>query len=238
MRLCGESMIHKLFRLLWKPVCEFLRTSGRHCYTGTPVKRLRCSPSSIRYADADSSAARNGKANTQPVSHALPLCISLVVVAVVLQLQSPHSFNQSMQELLITLERSGDPAGLSILKPHFEKLSGIDAMPLERDSSNASPEIEKTTTSVAKATDTSFNWTASCLQSACIVTLHLMQFLSQYSSGHFRPTNGSPSASFLPSARHVVACDRGPVLQSPSPFASRGKRPGPRNMRSPDPSFT
>ena len=45
------------------------------------------------------------------------------------QLQSPESFSQSIQELVIALQRSGDPGDLCQMKEQFEFLSQIDASP-------------------------------------------------------------------------------------------------------------
>ncbi|KAF5287765.1 hypothetical protein FQA39_LY15701 [Lamprigera yunnana] len=45
------------------------------------------------------------------------------------KLQTPQSFAQSVQELVIALQRTGDPGKLSILRPHLELLAGIDPSP-------------------------------------------------------------------------------------------------------------
>lgn len=42
------------------------------------------------------------------------------------KLQTPQSFAQSVQELVIALQRTGDPARLSVLSPHLELLAAID----------------------------------------------------------------------------------------------------------------
>lgn len=41
--------------------------------------------------------------------------------------QSPQSFGQSVQELMIALQRTGDPANLSALRVHLKNLADIDA---------------------------------------------------------------------------------------------------------------
>lgn len=41
--------------------------------------------------------------------------------------QSPQSFGQSVQELMIALQRTGDPANLSALRGHLKNLAAIDA---------------------------------------------------------------------------------------------------------------
>lgn len=45
------------------------------------------------------------------------------------KLQTPQSFVQSVQELVIALQRTGDPARLSVLGPHLELLAAIDPSP-------------------------------------------------------------------------------------------------------------
>ncbi|XP_030647541.1 roquin-1a [Chanos chanos] len=45
------------------------------------------------------------------------------------KLQTPGSFAQSVQELTIALQRTGDPANLNRLRPHLELLANIDPSP-------------------------------------------------------------------------------------------------------------
>uniref|UniRef100_A0A671NWK3 Roquin-1-like n=1 Tax=Sinocyclocheilus anshuiensis TaxID=1608454 RepID=A0A671NWK3_9TELE len=45
------------------------------------------------------------------------------------KLQTPASFAQSVQELTIALQRTGDPANLNCLRPHLELLADIDPSP-------------------------------------------------------------------------------------------------------------
>ncbi|XP_073975142.1 RING finger and CCCH-type zinc finger domain-containing protein roquin isoform X2 [Rhodnius prolixus] len=45
------------------------------------------------------------------------------------KLQSPQSFAQSVQELVIALQRTSDPGSLSSLRPHLELLAAIDPNP-------------------------------------------------------------------------------------------------------------
>lgn len=45
------------------------------------------------------------------------------------QLQTPQSFSQSVNELIITLQRTGDPCTLQKLQPHLEFLASIDPNP-------------------------------------------------------------------------------------------------------------
>lgn len=42
------------------------------------------------------------------------------------KLQNPQSFAQSVQELVIALQRTGDPGNLCILRPHLEYLADVD----------------------------------------------------------------------------------------------------------------
>uniref|UniRef100_A0A4W6E3D0 RING-type E3 ubiquitin transferase n=1 Tax=Lates calcarifer TaxID=8187 RepID=A0A4W6E3D0_LATCA len=48
------------------------------------------------------------------------------------KLQTPASFAQSVQELTIALQRTGDPANLNRLRPHLELLANIDPSPGKR----------------------------------------------------------------------------------------------------------
>ena len=45
------------------------------------------------------------------------------------QLQTPQSFTQSTSELVVALQRSGDPCNLQRLRPHLEFLASIDPSP-------------------------------------------------------------------------------------------------------------
>lgn len=49
------------------------------------------------------------------------------------KLQTPQSFAQSVQELVIALQRTGDPGKLSVLRNHLELLAGIDPSPGKRN---------------------------------------------------------------------------------------------------------
>ena len=46
-----------------------------------------------------------------------------------LQLQTPQSFVQSVNELAVALQRNGDPGNLSRLRPHYELLANVDPSP-------------------------------------------------------------------------------------------------------------
>ena len=43
--------------------------------------------------------------------------------------QSPSSFNQSIQELVISLQKTGDPAGLSQTRMRLQTLAAVDPAP-------------------------------------------------------------------------------------------------------------
>lgn len=45
------------------------------------------------------------------------------------KLQTPQSFAQSVQELVIALQRTGDPGKLSVLRSYLELLASIDPSP-------------------------------------------------------------------------------------------------------------
>lgn len=45
------------------------------------------------------------------------------------KLQSPQSFSQSVHELSLALQRTGDPAGLATLRPHFDLLAHWEPLP-------------------------------------------------------------------------------------------------------------
>ena len=45
------------------------------------------------------------------------------------KLQTPQSFLQSVQELVIALQRTGDPGKLTALRTHLDLLSSLDPNP-------------------------------------------------------------------------------------------------------------
>jgi RING finger/CCCH-type zinc finger protein len=45
------------------------------------------------------------------------------------KLQTPQSFLQSVQELVIALQRTGDPGNLGKLRPHLDFLASLDPSP-------------------------------------------------------------------------------------------------------------
>ncbi|KAL0279816.1 UNVERIFIED_CONTAM: hypothetical protein PYX00_001297 [Menopon gallinae] len=62
------------------------------------------------------------------------------------KLQTPQSFSQSIQELVMALQRSGDPGNLSHLRTHLELLASIDPSP------ESSPPSWEETVNVLEAT--------------------------------------------------------------------------------------
>lgn len=56
-----------------------------------------------------------------------------------LQLQTPASFAQSVQELTIALQRTGDPANLNRLRPHLDLLANIDPSPGKKGRAASEP---------------------------------------------------------------------------------------------------
>ena len=99
------------------------------------------------------------------------------------KLQSPASFNQSIQELVIALQRTQDPAGLGSLKEHFERLAKIDpnANGEETDDPPSYPSHEEL---------------ATILDSCKLVTFRLIDFCKQHNTlfaPNGRYTNGRSS---------------------------------------------
>ena len=78
------------------------------------------------------------------------------------KLQTPQSFLQSVQELVIALQRTGDPGKLSALRDHLDLLSGLDSNP----------------------ETTSSDWTLlnQALEASEQVVLGLLTYMSQYSN--------------------------------------------------------
>ncbi|XP_030763217.1 roquin-1 isoform X2 [Sitophilus oryzae] len=78
------------------------------------------------------------------------------------KLQTPQSFAQSVQELVIALQRTGDPGKLSVLRKPLELLSGIDPNP-----ESSTPFWEECT---------------QCLEAVKQVVAGLVQFIQQHGS--------------------------------------------------------
>lgn len=131
MRHFGGNMILRLFKLQWREGFALPPISGRLCSMETSLINPTCSPSLTRYETSLSVKFDN--------SHILFLfcslncyCFRIRVIwnmALSFQLQTPASFAQSVQELTIALQRTGDPANLNRLRPHLELLANIDPSP-------------------------------------------------------------------------------------------------------------
>ncbi|XP_014261745.1 roquin-1 [Cimex lectularius] len=89
------------------------------------------------------------------------------------KLQSPQSFAQSVQELVIALQRTSDPGNLSSLRPHLELLAGIDP----------TPEI----------ISYSMKELAQGLEACRIVVAGLVEFMRVHGANKGGITSGSPS---------------------------------------------
>ena len=64
------------------------------------------------------------------------------------KLQTPQSFGQSVQELVIALQRTGDPGGLASLRSQLDCLTGIDPSP-----ESETPDWGQVTSSLLAAKD-------------------------------------------------------------------------------------
>ncbi|XP_063698478.1 roquin-1 [Culicoides brevitarsis] len=85
------------------------------------------------------------------------------------KLQTPQSFEQSVQELFIALQRTGDPANLSGLRTHLNHLSGIDP--------------------VAENTVPSLNECATTLDAVRHVVQGLVEFVQQHGNRKLQDTS-------------------------------------------------
>ncbi|RWS17118.1 hypothetical protein B4U79_15782 [Dinothrombium tinctorium] len=98
------------------------------------------------------------------------------------KLQSTQSFHQSIQELVIALQRTGDPANLSSLKEHFERLAQFDPSP--KNESYSHPTHEEL---------------SKILESSKIITLRLVEFLQQNGGNMFKSGYRSQNGNSLKS---------------------------------------
>ncbi|XP_049818439.1 uncharacterized protein LOC109604845 isoform X3 [Aethina tumida] len=78
------------------------------------------------------------------------------------KLQTPQSFAQSVQELVIALQRTGDPGKLSVLRNHLELLANIDPSP--------------------ESSTPSWNDCSECLEAVRQVVAGLVEFIHQHGS--------------------------------------------------------
>lgn len=113
----------------WRPACEFHPNSGPLCCTETWSTSHTCSPLLTRY-QRDSFAQVAAFIIDILTFEIFIFFERLTLLFYVLpQLQSPESFAKSVQELTIVLQRTGDPANLTSLRPHLELLANIDHNP-------------------------------------------------------------------------------------------------------------
>ena len=78
------------------------------------------------------------------------------------KLQTPQSFVQSVQELVIALQRTGDPGHLTALRPHLDHLAAI----------------------AIEVNDSVHDWTvlAESLSACCSVVAGLLAFITLHSN--------------------------------------------------------
>ncbi|CAH1367477.1 unnamed protein product [Tenebrio molitor] len=92
------------------------------------------------------------------------------------KLQTPQSFAQSVQELVIALQRTGDPGKLSVLRTPLELLAGIDPSP------------ESSTPSWKDCSD--------ALEAVRLVVAGLVEFIHQHGSRKLQDTSHSPHTKY------------------------------------------
>ncbi|KAJ8915807.1 hypothetical protein NQ315_004619 [Exocentrus adspersus] len=92
------------------------------------------------------------------------------------KLQTPQSFAQSVQELVIALQRTGDPGKLSVLRNHLELLASIDPSP-----ESPSP---------------SWSECSECLTAVRQVVAGLVEFIHQHGSRKLQDTAHSQHAKY------------------------------------------
>ncbi|KAH1003968.1 hypothetical protein HUJ04_003796 [Dendroctonus ponderosae] len=92
------------------------------------------------------------------------------------KLQTPQSFAQSVQELVIALQRTGDPGKLSVLRNPLELLAGIDP----------SPELSSP----------SWKDCTECLEAVKQVVAGLVEFIQQHGSRRVQDTSHSQHAKY------------------------------------------
>ncbi|KAG5870919.1 hypothetical protein JTB14_004140 [Gonioctena quinquepunctata] len=92
------------------------------------------------------------------------------------KLQTPQSFAQSVQELVIALQRTGDPGKLSVLRNHLELLAAIDPSP-----ESAPP---------------SWSECSECLEAVRLVVAGLVDFIHQHGSRKLQDTTHSQHAKY------------------------------------------
>ncbi|XP_063925442.1 uncharacterized protein LOC135139224 isoform X2 [Zophobas morio] len=92
------------------------------------------------------------------------------------KLQTPQSFAQSVQELVIALQRTGDPGKLSVLRTPLELLAGIDPSP------------ESSTPTWKECSE--------ALEAVRLVVAGLVEFIHQHGSRKLQDTTHSQHAKY------------------------------------------
>lgn len=92
------------------------------------------------------------------------------------KLQTPQSFAQSVQELVIALQRTGDPGKLSVLRPHLELLASVD------------PSQESLTPTWKECSE--------ALEAVRQVVAGLVEFIHQHGSRKLQESNHSQHAKY------------------------------------------
>lgn len=126
--------------------------------------------------------------NTSHKSHMQSICDTL---------QTPSSFAQSVQELVLALQRTGDPTNLSNLRPHLKHLASID------------PSLE--------STPPTWSEVEKALEAVRFVVLGLVKFMQYHST---RKVQDYPTPSMNANGKYKISlcrdlterrmCPRGP----------------------------
>ena len=117
----------KLSKLQQKLGCESPQINGHHCYMVIEYKVDLCCSfiyfrecSIVFYSISLKFIFFASAGDTTHKSH---------MQSIIDKLQTPQSFLQSVQELVIALQRTGDPGKLTALRTHLDLLSSLDPNP-------------------------------------------------------------------------------------------------------------
>ena len=126
-KLYVGNMMLKLSKLQQKLDCESPLINGHHCYMVIEYKvNTRClffyfkKCSIVFYLILLKFIIFTSVGDTTHKSH---------MQSIIDKLQTPQSFLQSVQELVIALQRTGDPGKLTALRTHLDLLSSLDPNP-------------------------------------------------------------------------------------------------------------
>lgn len=109
------------------------------------------------------------------------------------KLQTPQSFAQSVQELVIALQRTGDPGKLSVLRNPLELLAGIDPSPGKF--LTAIFDL-RTILNYAESTTPLWKECTDCLEAVKQVVAGLVEFIQQHGSRRVQDTSHSQHAKY------------------------------------------